>query len=44
MHLLGRRNWWMPRALERVLPQLHVEGQPERHAVRPVEPEPALAL
>ncbi|MFL6099559.1 MAG: MMPL family transporter [Actinomycetales bacterium] len=43
MHLLGRRNWWMPRALERVVPQLHVEGQPERHAIRPVEPEPALA-
>ena len=45
MHLLGRRNWWMPRSFERVVPQLHVEGHPEVHlaAVRPVvaaEPAP----
>jgi RND superfamily putative drug exporter len=35
MHLLGRGNWWLPRSLERRLPQLHVEGPPEalpRHA------------
>ncbi len=32
MHLLGRRNWWLPRRLDRVIPQLHVEGRPERHA------------
>jgi putative drug exporter of the RND superfamily len=43
MHLLGERNWWMPRALEPVVPQLHVEGHPERHALRPAEVEPALA-
>jgi putative drug exporter of the RND superfamily len=37
MHLLGKRNWWMPRSFERVLPQLHVEGHPEVHlaGVRP---------
>jgi RND superfamily putative drug exporter len=43
MHLLGERNWWMPRALEPVVPQLHVEGHPERHALRSAEVEPALA-
>jgi putative drug exporter of the RND superfamily len=26
MHLLGSRNWWLPRPLERVLPRLAVEG------------------
>jgi RND superfamily putative drug exporter len=30
MHLLGRANWWMPRTFERFVPQLHVEGHPER--------------
>ena len=28
MHLLGRRNWWLPRGLARRLPQLHIEGPP----------------
>jgi RND superfamily putative drug exporter len=31
MHLLGRANWWMPEWLDRVLPELHVEGHPEDH-------------
>ena len=31
MHLLGRFNWWLPRWLDRRIPQLHVEGQPEVH-------------
>jgi len=31
MHLLGRANWWLPAALERRLPQLHIEGQPETY-------------
>ncbi|HEY6887827.1 MAG TPA: MMPL family transporter [Solirubrobacter sp.] len=26
MHLLGDRNWWLPRGLDRVLPRLAVEG------------------
>jgi RND superfamily putative drug exporter len=30
MHLLGRANWWLPRSLDRRLPQLHVEGRPEQ--------------
>jgi putative drug exporter of the RND superfamily len=31
MQLLGRRNWWQPRALERWVPQLHVEGRPDTY-------------
>ncbi len=31
MHLLGRANWWLPRWLDRLLPQLHIEGRPEVH-------------
>ncbi|MGH3382948.1 MAG: MMPL family transporter [Nocardioidaceae bacterium] len=27
MQLLGRGNWWLPRTLDRWLPQLHVEGR-----------------
>jgi RND superfamily putative drug exporter len=42
MHLLGRATWWMPRWLGRVLPELHVEGQPERHL--PVPPDPSRDL
>jgi putative drug exporter of the RND superfamily len=26
MELLGAKNWWLPRWLDRILPQLHVEG------------------
>jgi putative drug exporter of the RND superfamily len=26
MELLGTRNWWLPKALDRVLPHVHVEG------------------
>jgi RND superfamily putative drug exporter len=26
MELLGDKNWWMPRWLDRVVPRLHVEG------------------
>jgi putative drug exporter of the RND superfamily len=29
MHLFGRANWWLPAALDRRLPQLHIEGHPE---------------
>ncbi|HEX7097118.1 MAG TPA: MMPL family transporter, partial [Acidimicrobiales bacterium] len=29
MELLGDRNWWIPRWLDRVLPRIHVEGRPE---------------
>ncbi|NDL59498.1 MMPL family transporter [Phytoactinopolyspora mesophila] len=38
MHMLGRSNWWLPRAMERRMPQLNVEGRPEIF-LHPSEPE-----
>ena len=29
IHLLGRANWWLPRTVDRRLPQLRVEGRPD---------------
>ena len=29
MHWLGKVNWWLPKALDRRMPQLYVEGRPE---------------
>jgi uncharacterized membrane protein YdfJ with MMPL/SSD domain len=26
MHIIGARNWWLPRPLERALPRVAVEG------------------
>jgi RND superfamily putative drug exporter len=26
MHLFGRASWWMPRAVDRRLPRLSIEG------------------
>ncbi|WP_348789342.1 MMPL family transporter [Leifsonia sp. NPDC080035] len=45
MHLLGRSAWWLPRWLERILPNVDVEGAAleRRHHVEPGhehEPEP----
>jgi RND superfamily putative drug exporter len=28
MHRLGRHNWWLPRSMARLIPELHVEGPP----------------
>jgi RND superfamily putative drug exporter len=28
MELLGDRNWWLPRWLDRLLPHVNVEGEP----------------
>ena len=39
MHLLGRANWWLPAWLDRILPQLHIEGRPEVHLPAPSTPE-----
>jgi putative drug exporter of the RND superfamily len=36
MELLGDRNWWIPRWLDRILPRINVEG----HADAVVEDEP----
>lgn len=29
MELLGARNWWIPKWLDRIIPKLHVEGAPD---------------
>jgi RND superfamily putative drug exporter len=39
MELLGARNWWLPRWLDRLLPTLDVEGHHETPADVPAEPE-----
>ncbi|MPZ94396.1 MAG: MMPL family transporter [Propionibacteriales bacterium] len=39
MHLFGRANWWLPDALDRRLPQLHIEGHPEMYLDRGPTPE-----
>ena len=39
MSLLGSHAWWMPRWMEPVVPQLHLEASPAAEAA----PEPALA-
>src|SRR5215472_1718859 len=35
MHLLGPANWWLPRSVDRRLPQLRVEGRPEAFIPNP---------
>jgi RND superfamily putative drug exporter len=39
MSLLGSHAWWMPRWMEPVVPQLHLEASPAAEAA----PEPAVA-
>ena len=29
MELLGDKNWWLPRWLDRILPRIDVEGNPD---------------
>jgi RND superfamily putative drug exporter len=41
MELLGDRNWWMPRWLDRILPNVDVEGHAD---IEPGEFEPARQL
>ncbi len=41
MELLGAKNWWMPRWLDRVLPKLHIEGEFER---KPTQALPTVAV
>jgi putative drug exporter of the RND superfamily len=43
MHLLGKANWWMPAWLDRLLPELHVEGHPEDHLPAAPVSQPANA-
>ena len=43
MELLGERNWWLPRWLDRLIPNLNVEGTeppPPAASIAPVESEP----
>ena len=35
MELLGEKNWWLPKWLDRILPTLNVEGAADEQ----VEPE-----
>ncbi len=41
MELLGDRNWWLPRWLDRILPNIDVEGHPEPVPEDEREPAPA---
>ena len=43
MALLGAKAWWMPRWLEPVVPQLHLEGSEAAAAAGPAEPAGAAA-
>jgi putative drug exporter of the RND superfamily len=40
MELLGDRNWWLPRWLDRILPRLDVEGHAEQPPQDEGEPRP----
>jgi RND superfamily putative drug exporter len=37
MALMGRANWWLPDWLDRLLPQLPVEGTDHHHGAPPDE-------
>jgi RND superfamily putative drug exporter len=45
MELLGDKNWWLPRWLDRILPKLDVEGHapPARDEPEDTERDPQLA-
>ncbi len=45
MELLGDKNWWLPKWLDRILPRLNVEGPAELHqpSVDAADDEPALS-
>ncbi|HZO68865.1 MAG TPA: MMPL family transporter [Kribbellaceae bacterium] len=38
MHMLGRANWWLPKSVQSLLPQLYVEGRPEQYLPDPEDP------
>jgi RND superfamily putative drug exporter len=43
MELLGDRNWWIPKWLDRILPKVDVEGHHREHlAAAPAVPGPAV--
>lgn len=39
MGLLGEKNWWLPKWLDRVLPALNVEGPGDEHGVSESDPD-----
>ena len=41
MELLGGANWWFPRWLDRIVPELDVEGDPDEIEPAPVPRVPA---
>jgi RND superfamily putative drug exporter len=41
MELLGDRNWWIPKWLDRILPRVHIEGH---ELTPPPAPEPEREL
>jgi RND superfamily putative drug exporter len=43
MELLGDRNWWLPRWIDRILPHIDVEGTPDAVGELDDEPERELA-
>ena len=42
MELLGNANWWLPKWLGRLVPEVHIEGKLEQLAVPEVAEEPAV--
>ena len=42
MELLGDRNWWIPRWLDRILPRVHIEGRFDDEIEAPTGPEEEL--
>ena len=38
MELLGDRNWWIPKWLDRILPRVHVEGRLDDDTEAPTAP------
>ncbi len=44
MALLGRSAWWLPSWLDRLLPNVDIEGEKLRKQFEPVVPEPELEL
>jgi RND superfamily putative drug exporter len=41
MEMLGKANWWLPSFLERILPNVSVEGPPRPSALPPLAPAEA---
>ena len=41
MELLGDKNWWLPRWLDRILPNIDVEGHVDALIEEEAEREPA---